>query len=548
MVTVPGMGLGQIKHTGAGTTPTQNFATSADMFGSVQAREANKLGALITKEVNKEIRAEDERASMEIEQQIRDWSFEATQGDDGVYRKRGGGAIGSTKAIQENYTKFSSKLLQGKTVSSAARKRIEGYISQKGDGIRNEVSRYERSQKAVYDNGLREARIQGAQEDAIYYSDDPEKITASLDMIKITHKRSASENGWSSDEAKQQLEDDISKLHMGVIKGLLNRGKGSQAAEYLEVYEDQIDGDDIGTATRMVDSANEKVSDQTISADVFSKYPAEKLTEGLKHITDTYEGDERDRLISRYSGLVSKQKTAEAVEDDAVFDRSLKMARDGEIDQISEADKIRLVDSGQWGEVGKAHQSIGSGTLEYNDYDWLQKEYWSKAPRERKNVPLSTLKKHMNYDTYNKEKADRMKSGVADYTQDFNSYTTSRLLDAGLDPKESKDDDDVRSRMDGFYTELDTRSNAIRDKSGIVTEKERREIVRDLTREIVIDLNWAFDIGNSLAEWDTADWQNAASETGVPVEVLPRVIRKLQGRGDAVTNSTIKEAYKRGKE
>ena len=291
------MGLGQVKQTGAGSTPFQNLSTSTSMFGSVQAQQAKEVGSLLTDQAQKMIRAEDERAAMEVEQDIRDWQFEATQGEDGVYRKLGGTAIGSTKAVGEDYAKFSGKLLQGKIVSSATRQKLEAYIGQKGDNIRGEVDRYEQKQKTIYDNGLREARIQGAIEDAATYSNDPAKIVQSINTIISTNKRSADANGWSPEEAKQISEDDISKMHMGVIDRLLAQKNGSLAAEYLDAYKDQIDGDDIANAEKAVSGGviSQKAQNETdmiMAQDI-------PLKDALVKARAEHTGAERDAIVKR---------------------------------------------------------------------------------------------------------------------------------------------------------------------------------------------------------------------------------------------------------
>ena len=308
------MGLGQVQQTGVGSsTPDQSLSTSADMFGAAQAQQSKQVGSILTEQANKMQRTEDERASMEIEQEIRDWQFEATQGDNGAFRRLGGNAIGSTKTVGEDYAKFSANLLKGKTVSPAARQKLESYIGQKGDGIRGEVNRHEMGQKSTYDNGLREARIQGAMDDAATYNNDPDKINLSLNTIISTNKRSAAENGWSKEEAEQQVQDDVSKLHMGVLERILSQKNGSQAAEYLDAYRDQIDGDDIAKAEAavaggVVSEKAQTVTDSIIALDV-------PMKEGLAKARAEYSGEERDEIVKRlkvrYGEASSEQKANE---------------------------------------------------------------------------------------------------------------------------------------------------------------------------------------------------------------------------------------------
>lgn len=300
MPTVPTatqLGLGQQRQTGAGTTPTQSFRTGVDMFGAAQGRAASKIGNQLTEQANLMIRAEDERASMEIEQQIRDWSFEQTQGENGVYRKRGGGAIGSTKAVTEDYAKFSSELLKGRVVSGSARQKLEAYIGERGSSIEKEVSRYELQQKRVYDNGLREARIKGAIEDAALYYNDPKKLAESEAKIRSTLGRSAADNGWSNEEKEQQIEAEVSRMHKNVIDRMLVQNQGNGARAYLERNRNEIDGGDIIGVEKSVKVGVVAEDGQRGTDEIMALNLSE--SDALAKARSDYSGKKRDEVVKR---------------------------------------------------------------------------------------------------------------------------------------------------------------------------------------------------------------------------------------------------------
>ena len=401
MVTVPGMGLGQIKHTGAGSTPTQRFSTSADMFGSAQAKRSKQAGALLTTESQEVFRAEDERASMEIEQQIRDWSFEATQGEDGVYRKRGGGAIGSTKAVEENYTKFSSKLLEGKVVSGQARKRIEAYIGQKGDGIRNEVGRYERQQKTVYDNGLREARIEGSKEDAITYYNDPQKLAESESMIRSTMKRSAEANGWSPEETAQQIESEVSSMHKGVINRMLANKLGSGAAAYLKKNRKEIDGKDITAIEKAVSSGVISQVAQNATDSIMAQDMTQ--TEALVKVRKNYNGQERDEIVKRVKIRYNEEASLQTAQTKALQKSGWdKISKGGTPDDLLPTELAaagRQVDS-MW-TMAKNSSSRGKGFALSSETGAVQ-EWLGKTDAEIVDEDLTPLQSTMTEGDWNK--------------------------------------------------------------------------------------------------------------------------------------------------
>tara|TARA_R110000851_G_scaffold5398_1_gene22361 strand:- start:3419 stop:5113 length:1695 start_codon:yes stop_codon:yes gene_type:complete len=402
------MGLGQQRQTGAGSAPKQNFSTSGDMFGSVQAGRASQVGTQLTEFAQKQVRAEDERASMEIEQQIRDWGFEATQGEGGVYTRRGGGAIGSTKSVQENYAKFSSDLLKGRVVSSAARQKIEAYIGQKGSAMEKEVGRYEMAQKRVYDDGLREARIKGSIEDAATYYNDPQKLAESESRIRSTMQRSADANGWSPEETAQQIESEVSSMHKNVIDRMLVQNMGGDASSYLERNRKEIDGRDIIAVERAVGAGVVSQNAQTGVDTIMNLDMTEK--DALSRVRSEYTGKERDEIVKRVKvryGESASLSVAQTKKDQkAGWD---KISKGGTPDDLSPAELAaagRQVES-MW-TMAKNSKSRGKGFALTSDTGVVQ-DWMGKSDAEIADEDLTSLQANTTEADWNKVMA-RQKS------------------------------------------------------------------------------------------------------------------------------------------
>lgn len=240
------LGLGQVQIRGAGSTPGQSLSTNADMFGAVQGRQAKQAAAGLDDLAKAQIKAqqeEDERNLMEVEQQIREWRTAQLQGEGGIYSRSGGNAIGAAKGVGEDYQKFSGTLLQGRRLSQEAAFRAQSYIKQQGTDIFGEVSRYERQEKQAYTNGLYEGRINGARQDAAFYSNDKQKITEAETKILSTLKKQAAQNGWSPEEADMERSKEISALHSSVIASMMQDGSPDsimKAEEYFQENGDKI--------------------------------------------------------------------------------------------------------------------------------------------------------------------------------------------------------------------------------------------------------------------------------------------------------------------
>ncbi len=537
--TATDMGLGQVRQTGAGSTPFQNLSTSADMFGSVQARRAQEVGSLLTEEANKRARAEDERAAMEVEQEIRDWQFEATQGEDGIYRKKGGGAIGSTKSVQEDYAKFSSKLLQGRAVSSAARQRLEAYIGQKGSGLEKEVSRYEQNQKEVYDNGLREARIQGSKEDAATYYNDPQKLAESETRIRSTMKRSAEANGWSPEETAQQIESEVSSMHKGVIDRMLGQKLGSDAAEYLEKNRKEIDGKDIADLERAVSAGviSQKAQNETdgIMAQDLTQ------TEALAKARKDYKGEERDAIVKRLKVRYGENERLEKKQQEALRKSSSeKISKGGTPDDFTPAERdeaFRSKNIDSYWNYAKNTAKRGKGFALTSDTGSVQ-EYLGMPDAEIVNEDLTALQSKMTESDWNKvskrqNDAERAIKDMAD--RPGQAATVNRLVKEfapktwhigtkAASPTRRAQAQRARDSMNDYVAE------AI-DKTGkLPTEDEMRKEASRIMMQIQKDgFAWYNEDTTVSEQGDTPisdliiDDEELIQATGVPAESLEAV-------------------------
>ena len=549
------LGLGNIRHTGAGTTPVQNFRTSADMFGAAQGRQASDIGSVLTEQAERMQRAEDERAAMEIEQEIRDWSFEATQGENGVYRKRGGNAIGSTKTIQEDYAKFSANLLNDRNVSPRARRNIEAYIGQKGFGLEKEIGRYEQSEKSVYDNGLREARIKGSKEDAATYYNDPQKLAESETRIRSTMKRSAEANGWSPEETAQQIESEVSSMHKGVIDRMLAQNLASDASEYLEKNRKEIDGDDIAAIEKAVNSGvisqkAQKETDSIMALDMSEK-------DALAKVRSDYKGQERDEIVKRVKVRYSEEASLESAQTKALLKSGWdKISKGGTPDDLTPTELAaagRQVDS-MW-TMAKNSKSRGKGFALSSETGVLQ-EWLGKTDAEIADEDLTGLQPKMTENDYNKvvkRKNDAQRAVKELKDRPGQGATVERLLkefapknwNVGMKAASTERRAQAQRARDSMNSYV---ANII-DKTGkLPTEADMRKETARIMMQIETDgVAWFSEDSVVSEQGDTPlddlimDNETLIQATGVPGDSLKEVQDFIKSRGKPITiNNMIK--------
>jgi len=557
MVTVPSASdrLGQQRYTGVGSTPTQSFRTDADMFGAAAGRRQSQAGQQLTEIADKMIKAEDERASMEIENAIRDWSHEALQGQNGVYNRRGGNAIGSAKTVAEGYSKFSADLLKGKVVSSATRRRIEAYIAERGDALQKEVGRYEMQQKRVYDAGLREARIKGAIEDATLYYNDPVKLAEARNKIRTTLGASARDQGWSEEEKEQQVEAEVSKMHVGVIERMLANKQGVEAEQYFEQNKGEIDGADITEVEASVKQGAVAHTAQQATDQIMTLGLSQE--DALKKARSDFKGEQRDEVVRRIKVRYAEQSSMDSANTKALQQSGWeKIAQGGTPDDLTAAELAaagRQVES-MWNMAANS-KSRGKGFALSSETGVVQ-EYLGKTDSEIVDediTPLMPKLTESDWNKVNKRKQDAQRNIKELSDRPGQGATIDRLLkefapknwNVGLKSASAErraQAQRARDHMNEFV-----RNNI--DKNGkLPTEEEMRRETARIMLEIQEDgFAWFGDDTVVSEQGDTPlddliiDTDDLVTATGIPKQYIEEVESFIQGQGQPVTiNNMIK--------
>lgn len=553
--TATDLGLGQQSYQGAGTTPAQQFRTDADMFGAVQGRNASEAGSKLTDYANRLIKAEDERASMEVENAIRDWSHETLQGQNGIYNKKGGNAIGATKGVVDGYKKFSADLLKGKIVSSATRQRIEQYIGERGDSMRREVSRYEVQQKRAYDAGLRKARIEGAMEDAALYYNDPKRLAEAKQKILSTHGANASANGWSNEQKNEQIENDISKMHIQVMDRMLATNQGGAAQAYFEANKGEIDGGDIIAVEKAVTQGALANTAQEATDAIMSAGMSQE--DALKEARKNFKGKQRDEVVRRV-----KVRYAEKSSMDAAANKQLqqsgweKIAQGGTPDDLTAAELAaagRQVES-MWNMAANS-RSRGKGFALSSETGVVQ-EYAAMTDSEIAEQDLTPLMPKLtenDWNKVNKRKQDAERNIKELLENPGQGATVERLLKE-FAPKNWKVGlrDASTERRAQAQRARDNMNEFVRntiEKTGKVPSEEemRRESARIMMQVNTDGIAWFSDESVVSEQGDTPitglhlDGDDLVTATGVPKQYIKEVEDFIKSQGQPVTiNNMIK--------
>lgn len=563
-------GLGQ-QTTRPDGTPYQSVNTNADMFGGGLGKSLQDSGSSLMKVASdlreielKNQKEEDTRNVLEVEKKIRDWKLEKLHGEKGAYTRKGGNAIGVQKEVAEGYTEFSGSLLEGKEIHNPETKaRIQAYIDSQGSGIGLELSKYEQAQKKAYDAGLVESRIQGAKEDAALNAGNPQAINTSKALIKSSLAKRADDEGWSGQETQQQIESEVSSMHMLVMDRLLANGQGMDAKQYLEANRKEIDGDDIAKAEKAVVAGALKQNAQAETDRIISL--GLDTDDALKQARSLKDPELRDEVVKRVKIRKSEEAAAETA--------NTKALRDGAWEKISQGMTPDQLTPAELAASGRQVESMWTMTrnqakrgkpFALTTKTGLKAKLEGMTDAEISEVNLHVHKAEMTETDWNKAltRQEKAKRNIEALQKDPEASTAiERVLKQNAPKKlnwgstKASDDDraianKARDAMQDFVERTIERTKTKPSEAEL-----RKEAARILLEVNFDSENWnTFDLSGpvvdlldkDLSEYST-DIEDIALATGVPKDQLPNLIGAIKESKHQLTIRNIRKVWEANK-
>lgn len=588
MVTVPmptKQTIGQqIKE--AKQTPFQNLNTDSRMFGGAQAELMGKMGN-VAKQVGSDALAikthldkqQDERSLMEAEKMINDWVFDQYHGENGLYTKKGNQTKNATKDIGERYNEFvNSAQFKDLQLTERGRITLDKFVNSQRNSVSTTTAKYETSEMRAYDDGLREARIQGAREDAATHYTDPDRLAEAKSKIQSTVRAKSEANGWDPEQTQQVLEDEVSSMHKVVIDRMLKNNDGVSAKEYLSKNRKEIDGDDIADIEKAVAAGEVKQQSQMQTDIIMSKYKnVTDETDALAEARKIKDPEVRDEVVRRVTNRFGEMARAKSVADRQAradaweiilngggvsdLDSSVVESLGGPaVSAMKSFEKKRAIDGAGWADVttpetyNKLHDMSVSDPKAFMNYDLngdintlseTDYKYWNAQQRSMKDAKAKAdqkaLEREANYtlgDRLSKEyltsagiKYGSSASGTDDAKKSQKVLSAVRsLIDRAHETDQPITRDDIEKKLAGMFVSGEM------DESGYLWDDTGRKFEFTGT-----DVKGTFILTNVSEETDLI-----SKATGVPPELVNGIANALSKKDIPVTLENIREVYKQG--
>jgi hypothetical protein len=582
MVRVPtatSAGLGEIK-TASGALPMQSISSPIEAFGGQEAKGFIQGGAQLQEGAAGLMRyaaeeqfKKDRLAVLEIQDSYNAWEADAMNGENGFLRKLGGAAKDVRASVEAEFDKKKASFFEGKEFSPNARAAAERFFVNQKAQISRLAGNHETREMNAYEIGMMEADKNASISRGALMVNDPKLFEESEYSIVKNVGRISEKLGETKakrDETGAVITDqkgnpvyedtpiylsrrskELSALYQGAYHNLIDAKDYGRAADFLEKKKDVLGGETYAKLKGNLERETFEVRMQKESEKVASSFRDE--ASAYAHIRKTYSGAEQDNIRSRTASLFAERNSIERKSTDDAYRQGERHIRNGGTPEtLPAAVKAALMDKGQYDAIGSLYLARKAGAPEVTNYSWLG-DFLAKPPTEQAKIPLAEVKKNTDFTTYSKIETARAKSAEPFIAQQMGGYISDRLKPLGLDGAKEKDNRVLK----GFYDEYEVRVNELKKKNGVVGESEQRKIVDDLVGQITLQkagvmsfFGTTSDVKKPAIVLSDASNEEAiavAKQVGVKPEELRVIIRKLQGRGAAVTMDNIKQYVAGGK-
>lgn len=285
------------------TRPTPSAQRSIVSYQSGQVGKAisglgatvGAIGDMFEKEQDRldDIRAED--ALNKAKQR----ALELAEGDDGFTRVKGEGVI--NKPVREDYNKrFANAMKEIESGLGNARqidkfRRRAQPLQLKYQGT---LMRHIGQEANAYQDQTDAATLDIETQEAVANWANPQAIADSKARIQYTVNRAAERKGLSGEAKQQALNDQLTKMHKGVIASMLEVNP-SEARNYYKANKKEINGLERAGIEGAIKAGSVKLESQSATDSIMGMAMTE--AESIKHARQKYKGkpEIRDEVVSR---------------------------------------------------------------------------------------------------------------------------------------------------------------------------------------------------------------------------------------------------------
>jgi len=265
--------------------------------GAAVGAGLQRLGQGVTTLVVEEQRKQSEIAVLEADRKLSSWTIDSLHNPEtGALNRRGKDSFGLPEEIVPAFDKTVADIEKGLT-NDAQRQAFRRLSSGRRKEIDQTIARHVSTEMRAFENQELEAYIKNARTAALA---NPDAAGSEIERQRLAISSYADRNGLGPEWFKLKFGSAASGTHLGILEGLLTRGRDQQAAAYFTANAAQMLGEDRTRAEKALEVGTLRGESQRLADRITTQYnDPTAMIAAVEQIQDPKLRDATDERVQR---------------------------------------------------------------------------------------------------------------------------------------------------------------------------------------------------------------------------------------------------------
>lgn len=455
----------------------QSIQSSPDAFGAAQGRAMQDVSRGLDAVAARfeEMQAEaDETAATEAYVAASDDLRNRMRGENGFLTLQGENAEEGYNALLKDVDVLPNRYASG--LSPAAREIFDANWVNRRESAANQGATHVFNQRQARREAAVSAEITDRRNNAIESYGDPTAFNGELAAAEGAVRRRGATLGLDPDAINAAVDENRSATILVAVNAALDNGDTASAQRLVETYggdDGFLVGADRANAVALVRTATERTQDQATTDELYARFGSD-VRAAIRFIRANYEGEEEDRLISRYGGRAAEDAASSDAVEAALIERAQEV--------VDAGGSIYDMSAGEYAALPAPAREYflrrERGEPSRTDYEAFS-AYMQLEPQQLRDIPTSVIRTHLEDAEYSQVIARRNDTmSESDFTriQTVNSVVSTVA--------ESNNFNEEKTSQ--FFASVQTRIRAEEEVQGRrLTPTETEEIANAYAAEVV---------------------------------------------------------------
>jgi hypothetical protein len=455
----------------------QSIQSSPDAFGAAQGRAMQDVsrGLDVVAARFEEMQAEaDETAATEAYVAASDDLRNRMRGENGFLTLQGENAEEGYNALLKDVDDLPNRYASG--LSPAAREIFEANWVNRRESAANQGATHVFNQRQARREAAVSAEITDRRNNAIENFADPTAFNGELAAAEGAVRRRGATLGLDPDAINAAVDENRSATILVAVNAALDNGDTASAQRLVETYggdDGFLIGADRASAEGLIRTATERTRDQATTDELYARFGSDERA-AIRFIRANYEGEEEDRLISRYAARAAEDAASSDAVEVALIERAQEV--------VDAGGSIYDMSAGEYAALPAPAREYflrrERGEPSRTDYEAFS-AYMQLEPQQLRDILPSVIRTHLEDDEYN-QVINRRNNTMSE--SDFTRIQTVNSVVSTV----AENNDFNEEKTSQFFRSVQTRIRAEEEVQGRrLTLIETEEIANAYAAEVV---------------------------------------------------------------